>query len=80
MTVLNHYGLKCFCSCGCSVTNPRHLTLDHINNDGAAQRRSGRYNGGLANYRKIIKQGFPKDLQILCWNCNCSKEYYGGCK
>lgn len=78
--VLDHYGAKCACKCGCTSTNPRHLTIDHINNDGAHQRRIGRYNGGNANYRTIIKRGFPDDLQILCWNCNCAKQFYGGCK
>ena len=78
--VLDHYGHACACSCGCGVKNFKHLTVDHINNDGAAQRRLQSSHGGHATYRRIIKSGFPKDLQILCWNCNCAKYYYGGCK
>lgn len=77
--VLNHYGARCNCSCGCSVTNPRHLTIDHINSDGGRQREAQKIHGGHANYRNIIKAGFPDDLQILCWNCNCAKEFSGGC-
>lgn len=78
--VLNHYGHKCNCICGCQVTNRNHLTIDHINNDGAKQRREGKTHGGHANYRNIIKDNFPTDLQVLCWNCNCAKHFYGGCK
>lgn len=77
--VLDHYGHRCSCLCGCLATNSRHLTIDHKNNDGAIQRRSKGMHGGQANYRMIIKSGFPDDLQILCWNCNCAKHFYGGC-
>ncbi len=78
--VLDHYGQRCNCSCGCSVTKFEHLTIDHKNNDGASQRKDGRYRGGNATYRYAINAKFPDDLQILCWNCNCAKQYYGGCK
>lgn len=79
-TCLNHYGQKCNCPCGCTVTNLFHLTIDHKNNDGATQRREQKIHGGHANYRRIINSGFPDDLQVLCWNCNCAKHFYGGCK
>lgn len=26
----------------------------------------------------IIKNNFPKDLRLLCYNCNLSREFYGG--
>ena len=78
-TVLDHYGQKCNCCCGCSVTKFEHLTIDHKNNDGAKQRRDKKAHCGQAEYRRIIREGFPNDLQVLCWNCNCSKQYYGGC-
>lgn len=79
-TVLDYYGQKCNCECGCLVIKFEHLTIDHKNNDGAEQRKKRGSHGGHANYRYIIKDGFPDDLQVLCWNCNCAKEYYGGCK
>lgn len=79
-TVLDHYGQACNCPCGCKVTKYEYLTIDHKNNDGASQRKEqGTNAGGHATYRRIIKAGFPDDLQVLCWNCNCAKEYYGGC-
>lgn len=78
LVVLNHYGAFCHCNCGCKVTNLRHLTIDHINGDGAKHRREVRgVRGGI--YRWLIKNMFPKDFQVLCWNCNCAKEKYGGC-
>lgn len=72
--VLDHYGQKCNCLCGCTVTNFNWLTVDHKNNDGAKRRREGA-NG----YGWIIKAAFPNDLQVLCFNCNCAKEFYGDC-
>lgn len=78
-TVLNHYGQVCNCSCGCQITKFEWLTVDHKDNNGAKQRREQGTHGGHANYRRIIAAGFPADLQILCWNCNCAKQYYGGC-
>lgn len=80
--VLIHYGYKCNCGCGCQVKNSNHLTIDHINNDGSEHRKKlgTQTRGGQAFYRWIVKNDFPKDLQILCWNCNCAKHYYGGCK
>lgn len=80
--VMIHYGHKCNCGCGCQVANINHLTIDHINNDGHIHRKQlgTKVRGGQAFYRWIVKNNFPKDLQILCWNCNCAKEFYGGCK
>ena len=73
--VLDHYGQKCNCKCGCSVTRINHLTIDHINNNGHLHRAQV----GFSIYRWIIKNNFPDDLQVLCWNCNCAKQQYGGC-
>lgn len=73
--VLDHYGQMCSCPCGCRVTNFNWLTIDHKNNDGAKQRREASGN----QYNRIIKSGYPDDIQILCWNCNCAKQYRGGC-
>ena len=78
-TVLNYYGQKCNCECECKVTKFEWLTIDHKNNDGATQRKEGKSDKGVKGYRKIIRSGFPDDLQILCWNCNCAKGMYGRC-
>src|SRR5271157_769821 len=69
--VLMHYGGKCAC---CGETGMPFLTLDHINNDGKKDRK---YMVGSYWFRWIVKNGYPKDLQVLCWNCNMSKSRYG---
>jgi len=74
--VFEAYGGKCVC---CGESGLCFLTIDHINGDGAAHRRS------LSKHRKsrslcsqtiyvwLKHNGFPKDFQILCYNCNCAK-------
>jgi len=59
------------------------LSLDHINNDGAADRtkRYGARNksgGGGEFYRRLKKEGWPTGFQVLCMNCNFGKRIYGG--
>ncbi len=71
--VFNHYGNKCVC---CGETIKEFFTIDHINNDGAEQKRKYKI---YHFYRWIIRNDFPKDLQILCANCNYAKAIYGIC-
>lgn len=69
-------GYRCVC---CGETEHSMLTLDHINNDGGKHRKSEpamRWAKHL--YAWLIKQGFPKILQVLCYNCNISKYRCGG--
>jgi hypothetical protein len=75
-TVLEHYGSMCAC---CGETEPQFLNIDHINNDGAEHRRAIGNRVGSSFYRWIIKNNFPKDLQLLCCNCNMAKGLYGTC-
>lgn len=69
LIVYNHYNNKCQC-CGESVED--FLTIDHINNDGNQQRL--KINSGLPFYKWIIKNNFPDDLRILCFNCNYGRK------
>lgn len=71
--ILDAYGNRCAC---CGESLPEFLTLDHVHNDGAIERGRGS-NSKL--FGKIIKEGFPARYQILCWNCNCAKGFYGEC-
>jgi hypothetical protein len=75
--VLNHYGGRCVC---CDETEPKFLTVDHINGDGKEHRKqlpgSG---GGAIMHNWLIKNDFPDGFQILCWNCNMAKGIYGEC-
>lgn len=76
--ILNLYGGKCAC---CGELNPKFLTIDHVNNDGYAERRtSGATNkGGYTFYIRILKLGYIRnDLQVLCYNCNMGKARNGG--
>lgn len=74
LRVLAHYGkggrVHCFAR-GCSVTDPDMLTLDHVNNDGAEDRRKQR----TANtYVTIERRGYPEGFQTLCCNHQWKKE------
>ena len=61
------------CAC-CGETQPMFLSIDHVENNGAAERRSGAYKGGgSAFYGWLKKQGFPPGYQVLCMNCQVGK-------
>lgn len=75
--IFNHYGNLCVC---CGESEPEFLTLDHIANDGAADKRRE----GIDVYwriRRTVKQSgqWPVGFQTLCYNCNCSKGKLGVC-
>ena len=72
LKILEHYGMKCTC---CGESQIEFLAIDHINNDGHKKRKVMKTN----IYDWIIKNRYPKDLQILCHNCNLAKAFYGGC-
>lgn len=76
--IFDHFGSKCAC---CGEAEVAFLTLDHINNDGHIQRKNDP-NGGVNFYRRVAKLVLagnpPKDLQILCRNCNWGKHSNGG--
>jgi hypothetical protein len=72
-TCFDHYGRICTC---CERTfDERFLTLDHVNNDGAAHREEIGHSG---LYRWAIRNNFPQTLQTHCWSCNQAKEINGG--
>lgn len=71
--VLDHYGGKCAC---CGEANPGFLTIDHVNNDGWSRRKE--HGLGISLYRWLIKNNFPEDFQVLCYNCNFGKNRNGG--
>jgi hypothetical protein len=79
--VFDHYGRMCAC---CGETETFFLTLGHVNGDGAAHRNrvsngQGRFAGSTsALYLDIIRRGFPKDIRIECYNCNCGAFRNGG--
>jgi hypothetical protein len=76
--VLAHYGPDGKLQCAwpeCSVTDVDMLSLDHVNNDGAAERKNGsRGGGGSVTYQRVRKAGFPVGYQTLCHNHQWKKE------
>jgi hypothetical protein len=66
------------CAC-CGETEPAFLTIDHVNNDGAAHKREFSLKTGDQMHRWVIRMGFPQGFQVLCMNCNWAKRYNGIC-
>lgn len=80
-TLFEQYGGR-VCHC-CGETEDKFLSFDHINEDGAEQRRligaNGSSDGTLATlYRHLKHAGFPPTIQVLCHNCNMGKHLNGG--
>lgn len=77
MKVIEAYGWKCNC---CDENRYEFLTVDHTNNDGVAERERTKQGTGTKLYRWLVKNNFPKEgYQLLCYNCNCSKGFFGYC-
>ncbi len=77
--VLEAYGGS-VCAC-CGETEPKFLTIDHVNNDGAAFRRKiagKRTAAGYHTYIWLIRNNYPPGFQVLCMNCNHGKRMNGG--
>ena len=71
--VVAHYSNntnKCM-KCGISVAE--FLTIDHINGGGREHRKQHR--GQICRW--LISHNFPSGYQILCFNCNCVKGFFG---
>lgn len=70
--VIEKYGGKCIC---CGESDYRFLCLDHKNNNGNQYRKKG-----IA--RNLIywayKNNFPNSLQLMCFNCNFGRAFFGG--
>lgn len=84
--VFKAYGGVCAC---CGEHRETMLTIDHVNNDGAAHRKklSAGYKkhkwrdanlGGTSVYADLVRRNFPTGFQLLCANCNVSKARNGG--
>ena len=63
-----------YCRC-CGEKTIEFLTLDHINGGGRKHRKEI----GSNNYYRWLVKNKPEIIQILCYNCNCSKGHFGHC-
>jgi hypothetical protein len=77
-TVINALGGICAC---CGEREFKFLTIDHVGEWGALHRRSlGRNSNTRKVLQDIINMGYPRDkFQVLCYNCNNTNAFYGGC-
>lgn len=75
--IINAYGRVCNI---CGEQDVNCLQIDHINNDGNSHRLevTKSKKGGANFYAWIVKNGFPRCLQLLCANCNTSKALLKG--
>ena len=72
MQVVAAYGGKCQCPGGCPVRLFEFLNIDHVNNNGTADRKAKGASTGF--YRWLLKNGCPKDdYRLLCYNCNMAR-------
>jgi hypothetical protein len=72
------YGGRCACP-GCDETDPMFLTLDHV--DGRPPEHANRRLGSMTGHKLYMwarRNGWPKTLQLLCFNCNCGRARNGG--
>lgn len=72
--VLIHYGGKCSCPV-CPETNFEFLTIHHLTKE-AKVRDKGKTGGNL--YPHLKKLGYPTDVCVMCFNCNCGRERHHG--
>ena len=69
----NYSNNKLECNC-CGEKIYEFLSLDHTDGGGNKHRKK------IGNvFRWIIKNNFPDGFQVLCYNCNLAKGFYGIC-
>lgn len=61
---LDHYGNECEC---CGDGDPDILTIDHIDGNGAAHRKTIPASQ-ICSW--LIRNNFPPGFRVLCFNCN----------
>lgn len=72
--IMAYGGYRCQC---CGETEPKFLTIDHVNNDGGEHRKEiGKSNSALLTWLK--GNGYPSGFQVLCFNCNIGKSLNNG--
>ena len=78
LLVLSHYSngsMSCAC-CGEKILE--FLSIDHINGGGTKHIRSHSV-VRTGFYRWLIQNHYPPGFQVLCYNCNMAKGFFGKC-
>lgn len=75
--VLGYYSDgKYSCNC-CGENTYVFLTIDHIVNGGNTHRKIVKSYGNIYTWLRFNL--FPNGYQVLCYNCNCAKQFNHGC-
>lgn len=74
MNVIGYYSDDRMSCQNCKISDIRLLSIDHINGDGAKQKRTYQ-KGGQQLYRWLIKNSYPEGFQVLCMNCQWLKRF-----
>jgi hypothetical protein len=73
--VLAVYGLNGTAACvTCGFSNVDALELDHVNDNGAEERRKNPSHVGVNLAMRLHLRSYPAGYQTLCCNCNWIKE------
>jgi len=81
LLIITHYSNNTMqCNC-CGDKHIEFLSIDHINGGGNKHRKElfGYTCSGDRFYSWLIRNNFPEGYQILCYNCNLSRGFYGYC-
>ena len=82
LKVFNYYcnnEIKCNC---CGEKHIEFLTIDHIDCGKlihGKNKKPNNHNSGTPFYRWLVSNNFPDGYQVLCYNCNCAKGFFGWC-
>lgn len=75
IAVLTRYGGKCAC---CGVSEIDFLAIDHIEGGGNKHRKEIGCKSGTRFYSWLRQNNYPSGFQVLCHNCNFSKNINKG--
>lgn len=79
LLVVQHYSNGSnSCQC-CGEKHLEFLSLDHINGNGNAHRRTIKMKSGWTFYKWVINNNYPTGYRILCHNCNQAHGNFGNC-
>ena len=70
--VIRHYSNGTMTCLWCGFGDIRALSIDHINGNGAKEKRDKNWSGAKF-YVRLRQLGYPEGYQVLCMNCQWIK-------